>query len=57
MNNIFRAVSPVINIEDSDNILSLLPEIAFKKGANEVDIYLINKDSNKGDKVFKPLLN
>ena len=57
VNNIFRAVSPVINIEDSDNILSLLPEIAFKKGTNEVDIYLINKDSNKGDKVFKPLLN
>ncbi len=54
VNNIFRAVSPITNIDDRDSILSLLPEIAFQEGANEVDIYLISNDPEKGGKVFKP---
>ncbi len=57
VNDVFRAVSPIVKLKDQEKILAFLPEIAFKEGSNEIGIYLIRKSFVKGGEIFKPLLN
>ena len=57
VNEVFRAVSPIVKIKEQEKILAFLPEIAFKEGSNEIGVYLIRKPFAEGGEIFKPLLN
>jgi hypothetical protein len=57
VNGVFRAVSPVIKISGEDKIFAFLPEIAFKEGSNDVEVFLARKPYMKGGEIFKPKLN
>ena len=57
VNGVFRAVPPFVKIKDQVKIVAFLPEIAFKKGNNDAELYLTRKPFVKGGDIFKPLLN
>ena len=57
VNGVFRAVSPIVKINDYEKILAFLPEVAFKEGGNVVEVYVIRKTWVKGGDIFKPVLN
>jgi hypothetical protein len=57
VNGVFRAVSPIVNIKDQEKILAFLPEISFKEGYNDVEVYLTRKPFVNSGEIFKPLLN
>lgn len=56
VNGVFRAVSPIIKIDDQEKFLAFLPEIAFRDGYNDVEIYLIRNKVKKGGTILKPRL-
>lgn len=57
VNGVFRAVPPFVKIKDQVKIVAFLPEIAFKKGSNDAELYLTRKPFVKGGDIFKPLLD